>query len=123
MSDDTSFQLTNAYITPVDELGLPLPGVAPQPVGELTVTMKDIGEVLAHTEVVETPDVDLVVSPGQVWLVPKHEQQTLSWEVEISEESFWLIVGVVYGAEVVREMKQDLEDLLRWEEEGGPCVK
>src|SRR5687768_12219706 len=97
------------------------PGLAPPP-QPLSVSIANIREVLAHTEIVETDQGDLIASPDQVWLIPKGEQQTLSWEVNLSEEQFWTIVGAVWGLEIVREMKEELNDWLRWEEEGGPCL-
>ena len=86
----------------------------------LTVTMEDIREVLAHTEILETGQGDLIVSPGQVWL----SSGTLieSYEIELREDQFWTLVGVMLGEDAVREMKQELDDLLRWEAEGGACL-
>lgn len=84
------------------------------------VTAEEIRDVLAHTEVIHTPEADFVLSPGQVWVVAT--QPVLEWEVEISEEQFWKILLMVGGPELAREVAMDVEDVLRWEGEGGSCL-
>lgn len=88
----------------------------------LLVSPQDVRDVLAHTEIIETEEMDLVCSPGQVWVVEKENQRPLTWEVSLHEDQFWLVVGAVWGANVVSEMKAELEDMLRWEGEGGSCL-
>jgi hypothetical protein len=70
-----------------------------------------LGEDVAELE-------ELRVAPGQVWLLGK-PVSPLSWDVQLSEEQFWNLVDMLLGPEVVAEMKHDLEDVLRWEGEGG----
>lgn len=86
------------------------------------LVVRNISEVLAHTEIIETPHGDLVASPGQMWLLPHREAQSVSWEITLTEEQFWMVVGAVYGPQVVAELKAGFDDLLRWEGEGGSCL-
>lgn len=90
--------------------------------GRLTpVTAEEVREALAHTEVIETPTVDFVLSPGQVWAVQKTKWAD-THQIEVPEETFWELVAFCLGEAALVEMKQDLEDLLVWEGEGGSCT-
>lgn len=82
-----------------------------------------IRDVILHTEIIETPDVDLVVSPGQVWLMA-HDgaPPVITGEIELNEEQFWQLLRVFLSAEEVAQIRHDVDDVLRWEGEGGSCL-
>lgn len=93
------------------------------------LTEEDIARALARTEVVETEQGDLLVAPGRAYFIGKDSDPlipmwggSIEMEVELPEDQFWRVVEALLGSEAAREMKQDLEDILRWEGEGGPCM-
>lgn len=94
---------------------------SPQPVPEV-VSIDNIRDVVAHTEVIPTEHGDLIASPGQVWLMSEGELPSLTMEVELTEEQFWVLLDIMGGPEFAAEVRQDVNDVLRWEGEGGPCL-
>jgi hypothetical protein len=89
----------------------------------MPVTAEEIRDVLSHVEVIETHEVDLVCSPGQMWVVEKKPRPiTMEFEATLTEEQFWKVVDLVCGPEMAADIRRDVDDILRWEGEGGPCL-
>jgi hypothetical protein len=96
----------------------PLPALSPQP-----LTVQDVQEAVARTVIIETPQGDLLCSPGQIGLVKRGD---VEWpygvaDVTLTEEQFWQVVHAVYGSDEVARLRQDADAILRWEGEGGSC--
>lgn len=87
----------------------------------LSVHPEHVRDVLAHTEVIETPTVDFILGPGHVWAVQKTKWAD-THEIQVPEETFWELVAFCLGEASLVEMKQDLEAMLVWEGEGGACL-
>lgn len=47
---------------------------------------------------------------------------SVTWEVTVSEETFWRIAETFLGPEEVLEMKDYVAELARWEGDGGACM-
>jgi hypothetical protein len=94
------------------------PAALPQP-----LTADDLREALGRTVIIETPQGDLVCAPGQTYLVgPPNREWVEVTDVTLTEEQFWQVVHAVYGPDEVARLRQDVDAILRWEGEGGPCL-
>lgn len=83
-----------------------------------------VADVIAHTEIVHVGEVDVVTSPESAFVVGKSfsEGWSAQYVVDVSEDRFWELVEMFFGPEEVVEMKLHLDDMLRMESEGGPCL-
>lgn len=110
---------------------------SPQPDGPVVLAMSEVVDrikgVLGETQVLqlgpghevvftESNGWDLRGAPDDMVFSKTMRGGRMEWEVQCSEETFWSLCAQFLGPQGVREMKQDLEDLLRWEGEGGPCL-
>lgn len=47
---------------------------------------------------------------------------SIGFSFDIPEQFGWDMVALVFGSDVAQELRQEWDDLERFENEGGPCV-
>jgi len=95
-------------------------------IGITPLLPSDVADVLAHTDIVEGQEGDLIAGPECAWVVARdvfaRDRVAHEFVLDVPEDQFWRLVTLFGGQDFAEELRHDLDDMLRWESEGGSCV-